>query len=95
MTLRVGLAIIAAKAASLIIKLFRFGAGATWPGEIALILSPDILKALAPQLSKGIILVAGTNGKTTTSLMIKTILEKQGYSVIHNASGANLANGVV
>ncbi len=40
-------------------------------------------------------MVAGTNGKTTTTLMIKKILEKEGFIVLHNDSGANLLNGIV
>ena len=71
------------------------GAGGTWAGEIALRIYPNILKELSYKLRKGIIVVAGTNGKTTTSLMIKKILEYQGYSVVHNATGANLLNGIV
>lgn len=71
------------------------GAGATWPGEIALTISPHILKDLSKSLRKGIILVAGTNGKTTTSLMISRILTSQNERVILNNSGANLINGVV
>jgi len=73
-------------------KTFNFGAGGTWPGEIALKIDPNILRKIAP---KNIILVAGTNGKTTTSLMVKTLLENGEHRVIHNASGANLLNGVV
>ncbi len=71
------------------------GAGATWPGEIALNLNPLILKSLVKQLKGGVIIVAGTNGKTTTSLMIKKILEHEGKIVVHNKSGANLINGIV
>jgi UDP-N-acetylmuramyl tripeptide synthase len=71
------------------------GAGATWSGEIALRLDPHILPKLLLKIQKGIIIVAGTNGKTTTSLMIKKILEDQGFSVLHNESGANLLNGIV
>ena len=71
------------------------GAGGTWPGEIALKLSPRILQQFIPQLKKGVIVISGTNGKTTTALMIQKILEKSGHQVIHNASGANLLNGVV
>ncbi|MEK7544278.1 MAG: Mur ligase family protein [Patescibacteria group bacterium] len=84
-----------AKLIELVIKFFRLGAGATWPGEVAIRLNPHILSSFASQFRKGIILVAGTNGKTTTALMIKTILEAQGFSVVHNASGANLENGIV
>ena len=75
--------------------IFGFGAGETWPGEIALRLRPNIVRSLVSRLSDGVILVAGTNGKTTTSLMVKTILEHIGDTVVHNATGANLLNGVV
>lgn len=86
------LAVFVAKVISLVSKVLGFGAGATWPGEIALRLRPDILTKIAP---KYIILVVGTNGKTTTTLMIKTILENAGKSVVTNESGANLENGIV
>ncbi len=95
MTPREAFAIQLGKVVSGLSKVFHFGAGGTWPGEIALILQPDIARNLARQLKKGVILIAGTNGKTTTALMIKTILEKQGDRVVHNASGANLTNGIV
>ena len=52
-------------------------------------------RSLVDSLPDGVILIAGTNGKTTTSLMAKTILEHIGDSVVHNATGANLVNGVV
>jgi len=76
-------------------QFLNFGAGGTWPGEVALTLNPNILQDLVKHIKKGIIVVAGTNGKTTTSLMIVKILEQHGYSVVHNSSGANLLNGVV
>ena len=74
---------------SILSKTLNLGSGATWPGEIALKIYPNILSRIAP---KNIILVAGTNGKTTTTLMIKHIL---GHDVATNASGANLLNGIV
>ena len=94
MTLRTDIAIIAGKLTSLISKTFRIGAGATWPGEIALRLNPRILRTLS-QNEPHIILVAGTNGKTTTVKMIETILSCAGMKAVRNASGANLDNGLV
>ncbi len=41
-----------------------------------------------------IILIAGTNGKTTTSLMLMKILEQAGLKVFRNEAGANLLNGI-
>lgn len=83
------------KSISFVSQTLHLGAGATWPGEVALILRPNIALTLVKNLRKGVILVAGTNGKTTTSLMITKILESNGFSVVHNASGANLLNGIV
>lgn len=79
-------------------KLFQIGHGGTWPGEIALRLQPSILPLFTDQVRKGIIVVAGTNGKTTTSKLITEILvQKEGgmRTIIHNSSGANLLNGLV
>lgn len=87
--------IILGKIVSLISRFLNLGSGGTWPGEIALTFNPQILRFFSDKVKKGIIIIAGTNGKTTTSLMIKKILEKEGDKVIHNASGANLLNGVV
>ena len=93
--MRYNLAVTLGRIVSFVSRYLYKGAGGTWPGEIALRIYPNILKDLTHKLRKGVILVAGTNGKTTTSLMIKTIIEYNGYSVVHNASGANLLNGIV
>jgi UDP-N-acetylmuramyl tripeptide synthase len=89
------MAVIAAKLVEAFIRLFRLGAGATWPGEIALRINPGIAKPLSSQIRKGIILIAGTNGKTTTALMLTKILKSRGERVVFNRSGANLLNGIV
>lgn len=93
--MRYTLAVFLGRVVWYISRIFHKGAGGTWPGEIALRVYPAILTKLSQKLIKGVILVAGTNGKTTTSLMIKGILEANGETVVHNASGANLINGVV
>jgi UDP-N-acetylmuramyl tripeptide synthase len=95
MTLRDKLAVFLGKLISRCSMTFGMGAGATWPGEVALAISPNILTPLASQFRRGVILVAGTNGKTTTSLMIKTIVRFERQNVVLNGSGANLVNGIV
>lgn len=82
------------KTISFVSRLLNIGNGSTWPGEIALKVSPKILKDLANGIRKGIIVIAGTNGKTTTSKMLTAILSDNENTVIHNESGANLLNGI-
>jgi UDP-N-acetylmuramyl tripeptide synthase len=94
MTLRTRLAIIVGKFVSVFSTTFHLGAGATWPGEIALRINPRILRTISKN-APHIILVAGTNGKTTTVKMIETILTARGWMVKRNATGANLDNGLV
>lgn len=76
-------------------RVFHFGAGFTWPGHVAVELEPQIFSFLAKQLKEGIILVAGTNGKTTTTKIIDEILKQEKLETLRNESGANLLNGLV
>ncbi len=86
--------ILTGKIFSFLINWLRLGNGSTWPGHIALNINPRFVKDLLKQSKIKIIFIIGTNGKTTTSKLITTILEKNGYSVLDNPSGANLLNGV-
>lgn len=82
-------------------RLFNLGNGSTWPGHVALSINKNFIKEIIkknPQLK--IILIAGTNGKTTTGKLIQTILEYDkkslpaSWRVFQNESGANLLNGI-
>ena len=75
-------------------KTLNLGSGSTWPGHIALKLSKNIIKDLLKNSATKIILVVGTNGKTTTTKILSTILEENDYKVFENSSGANLLNGI-
>lgn len=70
------------------------GAGATWPGHIVLNLDPNFIHQTFAKNKTKIILVAGTNGKTTTGKLITSILEANHNSVFQNTTGANLLNGI-
>ncbi|EKD86169.1 MAG: hypothetical protein ACD_37C00434G0001 [uncultured bacterium] len=79
-------------------KLLNLGNGSTWPGHIALNLNSNFVKDLLRSNPRGrklkALIIAGTNGKTTTGKLITEILRSNGNSVIENASGANLLNGL-
>lgn len=93
--LRLDVSVGVAKTVTSLVRLLRLGAASVLPGEIARRLQPNVLPLLFGQVRRGVILVVGTNGKTTTSLLLRTILERQGWRVAHNATGANLINGLV
>ena len=87
-------AIAIGKTAGLASRVLRFGGGTTFPGTIARRLAPDILQRLSKQLDQGVILIAGTNGKTTTARLLASILTEHGQKLIHNRAGANLLSGL-
>jgi UDP-N-acetylmuramyl tripeptide synthase len=76
------------------IKEFSLGSGSTWPGHMALKIQPDFIKKFLDKKNLKVILIAGTNGKTTTGKLLSHILEKNEYSVFQNEEGANMLNGI-
>ncbi|MHB8157962.1 MAG: MurT ligase domain-containing protein [Desulfocucumaceae bacterium] len=87
-------ALFAAKFLFVLIRLLGRGKGTSLPGKIALGIAPNLVRELACRVGKGIIIVTGTNGKTTTNNMLATILEASGYRVLINREGANLVTGI-
>lgn len=92
---RLGLAVGVAKTVTGLVRSLGLGAASVLPGEISRRLHSRLLPLLFEQVSQGVILVVGTNGKTTTSLLLKQILSDRGFEVVHNSSGANLINGLI
>ena len=92
---RLGLAVGVAKTVTGVVRSLNLGAASVLPGEISRRLHSRLLPLLFEQVTQGVILVVGTNGKTTTSLLLKQILSDRGYTVVHNSSGANLINGLI
>jgi UDP-N-acetylmuramyl tripeptide synthase len=87
-------AVIAGKAAGAASRLLGRGGGTAIAGLAALRIQPCIVRTLAAQAGEGAVGVTGTNGKTTTSLMLDRIAEAAGLSPLHNRSGSNLMRGV-
>lgn len=65
--------------------------GSSMPGKIALKLDKNILKKI--KLPKDIIMVTGSNGKTSTTEIINSILTNNGYKVGYNIEGSNQIEG--
>lgn len=86
------ISIIASKITLFITKNILKG-GSTFPGAVALKFDSRILNKIAKDYR--VILVTGTNGKTTTTSMIANIFKKNGHKVITNSTGANLFGGIV
>ena len=82
------------KAAATSSRLLGRGGGHALPGLIAERLDPGIAGRLAARLPHGVIMVTGTNGKTTTTKLIASILEANGERVLTNSTGSNLKRGV-
>jgi UDP-N-acetylmuramyl tripeptide synthase len=92
---RLTLAIAGARVTSLAARLSRRGGGTAAPGLVAERFDPRALGKLGAALRDGVLVVAGTNGKTTTAHMVATILDHAGRRVVHNRSGSNLVRGVL
>ena len=73
--------------------LHKLGRGATsMPGKVALKVKRNVLKDLSENTK--VIVVTGTNGKTTSCRILEEGLKKAGKSYFINKSGANLITGV-
>ena len=82
------------KAAAKLSQLLGRGGGGALPGLVAERLDPRLSEKLAAGLSGGVIVVTGTNGKTTTTKLIAEFLAAKGLEVVSNSSGSNLKRGV-
>src|ERR1700761_5877207 len=79
-------------AAATVSRLAGKGDGSVIGGIIGLRLAPDLLSLLAE--GRQVVLVTGTNGKTTTTKLIAAALTPLGGEVASNIYGANMEAGL-
>ena len=91
--LRTSAAIAAGKLARAVAR--RRGGGSAMPGLVAERIDPKILGHALGGLPGGIVVVSGTNGKTTTTRMLVALLRAHGHSVFTNPTGSNFTRGVI
>ena len=92
--LRTTAAVIAGKAARLASR-FKGGGGSAFPGLVAERVDPRFLQHALANVTGGIVVVTGTNGKTTTTRMLVALLRAHGLSVLTNPTGSNFTRGVI
>lgn len=85
--------------AFVVAKLLRFltrlrGGGSAFPGLVLLRLRPQVLAETLGDLRLGRVFVSGSNGKSTTTTMITSLLRAHGLSVFSNPAGGNLPQGL-
>lgn len=94
-TVRLTAVLVAAKLAGRVSRLLRRGDGQALPGMVAEALMPDVAFVLAGQFRHGVVLVTGTNGKTTTTKLLVEMLTTAGQRVVSNRSGSNMKQGIL
>lgn len=72
--------------------LSKAGRGGSLPGSLALKMDPSFIQKF--HMPDKVILVTGTNGKTTTSNLIAESLRASGLKVLNNRRGDNLNVGI-
>ena len=72
--------------------LHKLGRGGSFPGQLALKMDPDFIARF--HMPEIVILVTGTNGKTTTQNLLAEALRASGLKVINNRRGDNLNVGI-
>src|SRR3990172_1343648 len=87
-------AVAAAKVAAGLSRRFRLGGGTALPGLVAERIDPEIVSGLAARLGQGSVLVTGTNGKTTTARLSRSIVHAAGMETVANREGSNMMRGI-
>lgn len=70
------------------------GGGSAFPGLVMEKLHPGFVAEELAKLPHGVVVISGTNGKTTTTKMAVQLLRSQGLRVFTNRTGSNFVRGV-
>src|SRR5690554_5402643 len=70
------------------------GGGSALPGLVIERIDPDFISRTLKGLKHGVVVISGTNGKTTTTKIVVELLEAQGLRVFSNKTGSNFTRKV-
>ncbi|CAN5862374.1 Mur ligase family protein [soil metagenome] len=71
------------------------GGGSALPGLVTERVDPSVLRHILTGLPRGVVVVTGTNGKTTTTKLLVALLRVHGIRVFTNPTGSNFTRGVI
>lgn len=69
--------------------------GAALPGYVIERFYPQFLEKGLSRLPEGVVVVSGTNGKTTTTKVVSDVLASMGDRVLTNSTGSNMTRGLI
>ncbi len=72
----------------------RGGGASAAPGLVVETIAPGFVRDVLADLPWGVVVVSGTNGKTTTTKMVTELLRAAGLRVFTNPTGSNFTRGV-
>ena len=70
------------------------GGGSALPGVVIEKIDPGFITRTLAQIPHGVVVISGTNGKTTTTKIVVELLEAAGLKVFTNRTGSNFSRGV-
>lgn len=69
--------------------------GTALPGLLIEKIYPQYLNLMLDKLPRGVIIITGTNGKTTTTKVVTELLRASGLRVLTNPTGSNFVRGII
>ncbi len=93
-SLRFPLALTLAKGINKLVNIIDPTRGTNLSGEKALLIDPYMVSHFKNIDPSKVILITGTNGKSSSTNLITHILRENGFKVISNLEGANLLSGI-
>lgn len=75
------------------VRLVRPGGGSALPGLLVSKIVPNLLDKTLQSFERGLVIITGTAGKSTTTKMVVAIVRAHNVSVFTNPSTANIAQG--
>lgn len=92
--MRTALALLVGRLARHVIRWVRHGGGSALPGRLASLIQPRLLQEALTHFPRGLIVVSGSAGKSSTTHYLVHILKSQGLTVFTNSSTANISRGL-